>query len=101
MGRGLGGGGGHIREWEMLGMMGMKLTTLFYTVEVPVERMEDVGDDGHETYNIILYCRVPSVVGGRCRCWYATRGEGVDFLVACPRSAVIIVERLKFLYEVL
>ena len=29
--------------------------------------MGNVGDDAHGTCNIILYCRNPSVVGGRCR----------------------------------
>ena len=38
----VGGGGDHIREGEMLGKMGIELTTSFYTVEVPVERVEDV-----------------------------------------------------------
>ena len=66
--------------------------------------MGNVGDDGHRTEIIIYYCRsVEEPV---------ERMEDVDaevqlavkvlyFLVAAPRSAVIDVERLKFLYKVL
>ena len=57
--------------------------------------MENVEDDGHRPYIIILYCRAPTVVVGRCRCWCANRSEGVDFLVADPCSAVINVELLE------
>jgi hypothetical protein len=61
--------------------------------------MGHVGDDKHTTNIIILYCRVSSGTSARCRCWCANRGKGVDLLVAGPRSAVIVVDRLKFLYE--
>ena len=83
--------GSHIREWEMLKMMRMELAS-FYTVEVAVERMEDVEDDAPGTYNIILYSRGRSGAHARCRRCYASRDEGVDFLVAGPRSAVINVK---------
>jgi hypothetical protein len=60
----------------MLGMMRMGLTSSFCTVEVPMEQVKDV-DAGMQLM------------------------VKLDFLVVGPHSAVIIVERLKFLYEVL
>jgi hypothetical protein len=46
-------GGSHSRKWEMLGMMRMELTS-FYTVEVPVEWVEDVDAGVQITVKVLI-----------------------------------------------